>query len=272
LLPPGPSGKSLTPARLSASAYEDMRHCPYRFFALRLLRLRETEELDSEVGKREFGTWLHAVLRAFHEDLAAAPATDPAVRLAMIDRAAGQAGRALGLDPAGMVPLQAAWPGVRDGYLQWLATHEQDGWVFAAAESDRRVPLGAIELIGTIDRVDQRADGLRIVLDYKTENSQRTASRIKNPSEDTQLAFYAALLEDDELEAAYLNLSEKEGSRAFAQHDIVALRDALVQGIRDDMDRVAAGAPLPALGQGDACTWCAARGLCRRDFREEVSR
>jgi ATP-dependent helicase/nuclease subunit B len=271
LVPPGPSGQLLPLARLSASAYEDMRNCPYRFFALRLLRLRETEELDSEVGKREFGTWLHAVLRAFHEDLAATPAQDPAERLAMIDRAAERAGRELGLDPAGMVPMQAAWPGVRDGYLQWLTTHEEAGWVFASAESDRRVPMGAIELIGTIDRIDQRADGRRLVLDYKTENSQRTASRIKNSPEDTQLAFYAALLEDDELDAAYLNLSEKDGSKAFVQHDIVALRDALVLGIRDDMGRVAAGAPLPALGQGETCTWCAARGLCRRDFREEVS-
>ena len=266
---PAPSGRELPLTRLSASAYEDLRKCPYRFFALRLLRLRETDELDSEVGKREFGIWLHAVLRTFHEALAESPTRDPAQRLAMIDQAAGLAGRQSGLDPAGMVPLLAAWPGVRDGYLLWLGEHEAAGWAFDAAESERRVPLGPIELVGTIDRIDRRADGLRLVLDYKTENSQRTKDRIRSPCEDTQIAFYAALLEDDELEAAYLNLSEKEGSKAFMQKDIVALRDALVQGIREDMGRVAQGASLPALGQGDACTWCAARGLCRRDFRED---
>jgi ATP-dependent helicase/nuclease subunit B len=32
------------------------------------------------------------------------------------------------------------------------------------------------------------------------------------------------------------------------------------------MDRIAQGAPLPALGEGMACEYCAARGLCRKDF------
>ena len=28
-------------------------------------------------------------------------------------------------------------------------------------------------------------------------------------------------------------------------------------------------APLPALGEGSVCEWCAARGLCRKDFWNE---
>lgn len=27
--------------------------------------------------------------------------------------------------------------------------------------------------------------------------------------------------------------------------------------------------PLPALGEGSVCEWCAARGLCRKDFWNE---
>ncbi len=54
-------------ATLSATAYDDLRHCPYRFFALRQLGLRSRDELDAELGKRDFGTWLHAVLGTFHE-------------------------------------------------------------------------------------------------------------------------------------------------------------------------------------------------------------
>ena len=66
--------------------------------------------------------------------------------------------------------------------------------------------------------------------------------------------------------AAYLNLSEREGTRRFEQPDVTALRDQLLAGIQQDLGRVAAGAALPALGEGAACDWCAARGLCRRDF------
>jgi ATP-dependent helicase/nuclease subunit B len=34
----------------------------------------------------------------------------------------------------------------------------------------------------------------------------------------------------------------------------------------DDLARIEAGAPLAALGEGKVCDFCAARGLCRRDF------
>ena len=41
--------------------------------------------------------------------------------------------------------------------------------------------------------------------------------------------------------------------------------DAIAR-ILSDMARIAEGAPLPALGEGKACEYCAARGLCRKDF------
>ena len=42
-----PRAAALLPERLSASAVEALRECPYRFFALRLLHLQEPEELDA---------------------------------------------------------------------------------------------------------------------------------------------------------------------------------------------------------------------------------
>ena len=96
-----------------------------------------------------------------------------------------------------------------------------------------------------------------------------TAARIKEPFEDTQLAFYAALLTDDTLEAAYVNVGERDGTRTYAQPEVVEVRDALVHGILHDMRRIGEGASLPALGEGMACEYCAARGLCRKDFWEQ---
>jgi ATP-dependent helicase/nuclease subunit B len=93
-----------------------------------------------------------------------------------------------------------------------------------------------------------------------------TSQRIKPDAEDTQLAFYAALLPHDTLAAAYVNLGEKEGTKTYGQPEVVAQRDQLVQGILDDIARIGAGEPLPALGEGKACDFCAARGLCRKDF------
>lgn len=263
---PQPRGAELPLLRLSASAYEDLRRCPYRFFALRQLGLQESDELETEVDKRDFGLWLHAVLKTFHEALQAAPVADLPARLALINAAADEAARTMGLAEDEFLPFSAAWPLVRDGYLDWLAGHETTGARFEQAERWLEQPLGAVTLIGQIDRIDRLPDGAPLLIDYKTENQGKTRERIQEPTEDTQLAFYAALLPDDVLSAAYLNVGEREGTKHFEQTDVVAVRDALVQGILTDMGRIAAGAALPALGEGMACDFCAARGLCRKDF------
>ena len=263
---PQPSGDALPLARLSGTAYEDLRRCPYRFFALRQLKLQGADELDVTLDKRDFGNWLHLVLRHFHQTLQAAPVSEPVARQALLDTAAAQASTELGLSPAEFLPFAAAWPRVRSGYLQWLSTHEADGAAFVEAEAWKEAPLGRLKLVGKIDRIDRLRDGSALVIDYKTETPGITAQRVKTPLEDTQLAFYAALLSDDTLAAAYVNVGEKEGTRAYGQDDIVDLRDQLLEAIASDTTRIAAGAPLPALGAGKACDYCDARGLCRRDF------
>ena len=263
---PQPVGQALPVDRLSASSYEDLRRCPYRFFALRQLGLQASDELESELGKRDFGNWLHQLLCDFHETLKAAPAHDLRARVAMINIAAQHARKKLGLSDSEFLPFAAAWEPVRDGYLAWLAGHEATGACFDAAEIWREMPLGPLTLIGQIDRIDRDASGQALLIDYKTEPRSTTAQRIQSGSEDTQLAFYAALVEDDTLAAAYVNLGEKELTRTYEQGEVVELRDALIDGILIDMARIAEGAVLPALGEGKACAYCAARGLCRKDF------
>ena len=263
---PQPSGQALPVSTLSASAYADLRSCPYRFFALRQLRLQEADELDSELGKRDFGNWLHWLLNAFHEALKRAPDQDLRARAAMLNIVADEATKALGLTAEEFLPFSAMWPSVRDGYLGWLAEHEASGAVYAEGEVWKNMPLGKLTLVGKIDRIDQLPDASRWVMDYKTEAESATRARIKDGAEDTQLAFYAALLADDTLQASYVNLGETQATAAHAQPDIVELRDELIDGILSDMARIANGAPLLALGEGKACEYCAARGLCRKDF------
>ncbi len=262
---PRPCAAALAPQSLSASAYEDLRSCPYRFFALRQLGLRQVDELDVELGKKDFGLWLHAALRNFHVALAAAPTAEPVARRTLIDAAAQQATLGQGLSPAEFLPFASAWPRVREAYLGWLDGHEAQGMRFAQAELACNMALGKLQLQGRIDRIDRTGDGRAVVIDYKTESATKTVARVKAGSEDVQLPFYAALLSDDTLEAMYLHIGETTPTVALAQPDIVALRDALVQGVQDDLQRIAGGAPLPALGSGASCDYCAARGLCRKD-------
>ncbi len=263
---PMPMGRDLPFGELSASAYEALRTCPYQFFALRQLGLDDAPEIDVDVDKRDFGTWLHRLLYAFHTGLLETPTPDAAERRARLNACAEQAARALALPDDEFLPFMTLWPALRDGYLDWLARHEGTGARFVEGEVARAVPLGAVTLKGRLDRIDRLLDGRALVLDYKTERQDKTKKRVALGTEDTQLPFYAALLEDDELAAAYLSLAEREAPKDFAPADLVALRDALVEGILHDVQAIADGAPLPALGEGAACDWCAARGLCRKDF------
>ena len=266
---PTPSGAMLPLEKISTSVYEDLRRCPYRFFALRQLGLRSADELDVEVDKRDFGNWLHAVLGHFHEALAEAPTQDAQERTTLISEAAQRATREYGLSDAEFLPFAAAWPAVRDGYLEWLAGHEAGGAVFVESEPWKEQPLGNLRLVGRLDRIDRTSDGQSFVIDYKTESSNVTKERVKDPTEDTQLAFYAALVADDTLRAAYVNVGEKSsGTQTVEQPAVVEARDALVAGIISDFTRIAEGAALPPLGEGGVCDYCAARGLCRKDFWE----
>lgn len=270
--PPVPSAPSLMPTSLSASAYSDLRECPYRFFALRQLALGELAELDDAPDKRDMGNWLHGVLKAFHE-------ARPAPRELQIDREAMDAlatrvAAEMGLDTAAFLPFRAAWPSVREGYLRWLH-HEYEGQGaasprFELAEVALEATLGRWRIRGTLDRIDRQhsPEGeLAVVIDYKTETRGTTEDRIRQPMEDTQLAFYAALLPEDTLRAAYLSLGEGAAGAAWLeQTEVLAARHALREGLPHDLDRVAAGVAMPALGEGRACDFCAARGLCRKDF------
>ncbi len=282
VMPPQPVAPDLVPQRISASAYKQLRQCPYRFFALRQLRLSDAAELDDEPDARDLGNWLHRVLRRFHEDRRdQRPGRADDRR--QLDALARQEAEAMGLNAgeggAGFLPFEAQWPQLREGYLDWLVGHEAaegaDGPRFEAAEVDLQRDLGRWTLIGQLDRIDRlpvSQGGHAWVIDYKTEGRSKTTARRKHFDEDVQLAFYAALLPDQPVRAAYLSITDQRGTGDKAptlvvEHpDVTSAAERLVQGMAGDLDRIAAGAALPALGEGPVCEHCEARGLCRKDF------
>jgi ATP-dependent helicase/nuclease subunit B len=280
---PQPSAGDVLPESLSASAYQDLRDCPYRFFAMRQLRLIDAPELEAEPDQRDMGNWLHAVLRAFHEQRADARPGRDADR-ARLNQLADETAAAMGLNAgeggAGFLPYQAVWPALREGYLDWLPGFEAGeggpGPRFVQAEAALSASTGPWQLYGKLDRIDVQdsPEGpIPFVIDYKTESRIKTTERVKEPLEDTQLAFYAALLPDENLRAAYLSITDKRGDAAkdtptllIEQPEVLMAREQLREGLAHDMARVAAGQPMPALGEGRVCDFCAARGLCRKDF------
>jgi ATP-dependent helicase/nuclease subunit B len=269
---PLPRAGARWPDALSASAVEALRACPYRFYSRVLLGLGEAEELDREVAKREYGNWLHAVLFRFHEGRT--PGEGLAADRARLHAAARAEIEASPHGEADLLPFLASFETLVEPYLAWLHAREAAGWVWWQGEQDRSVAppaLGGLRLRGRLDRLDRAGDGRLQLLDYKTGSAARLKSQVSDRTEDTQLAFYAALLGGDEgvppdgIGAAYLAVDGREAPMEIAHKDVGATAQLLVDHLADELRRLKEGEPLQALGQGELCEHCEARGLCRRD-------
>ena len=269
-----PGAPALLPARLSASACEALRACPYRFFALNLLKLREDDELEREVEKRDYGTWLHEVLLAFHSTRDAP--SDAADEVAVLLALARTSQQTRGIVDADFLPFAASFESFAPRYIAWLHARDADGARWLSGETEVVMQddgLGGTELRGIIDRIDhidQRGNGGAALelLDYKTGSAAGLKEKVKEPLEDTQLAFYAALMRSRTelpLTARYLALDGSKGLEEVEHKGVEASAAALVEGLGADLRRLRAGAGLPALGVGSTCDFCAARGVCRRD-------
>lgn len=273
---PAPDAAELLPVRLSASAVEALRACPYRFHALDLLRLREVDELDDAVEKRHYGEWLHAVLHRFHCARDRPRPRDDEIGTLLEMGAALQA--ASGLDAAAFVPYRATFERFVPRYVDWLHARDRDGAQWREGEVEVEAAPAALDgvvLRGRIDRIDivATATGRALqLIDYKTGSAARLRSLVRQqPGEDTQLAFYAALVaaarpcSAADLQAAYLALDEGDGIEMLPHQGVAETARDLVDGLAHDLQRLRAGAGLPALGAGTLCEHCVVRGLCRRD-------
>lgn len=274
---PSPTVGGRLPRIWSASAVASLRQCPYQFFARVVLGLREDDELDDEVDKRDYGAWLHATLERFHAARQApGSVVDDVERLARAGRdaldaivAAGQA------DEAALLPYTAGFDAFARRYVAWLHGHEREGWRYEAGEVERTVVVDAesdgLGLRGRVDRIDRHATQAALhVIDYKTGAKDQLTRLVNQPLEDTQLAVYAALLQTSvppgtALTAAYLALDDANGITEIAHPNVTDTARELVHALVHERQRMLAGAPLPALGQGLVCEFCEARGLCRRD-------
>jgi len=274
------------PAQVTATSYEALRQCPYRFFATSVLGLREQDELEEGLDRSDFGIWLHEVLRSFHDQRQGqlAISTEAEDVQAWLD-AAQRVIKETGLDRDSQrpyfLPFQADLDRLARAYVKWLRGHEEGGWALQDAEriEQRELQVSdelSVRLYGQIDRIDARHhDGSKqhLVLDYKTGSLEGLKRKVATPLEDTQLAFYAALSDPQwAVSAAYLHLDVQD-VKQLDHPDVERSAQVLLEGLARDWTRLHAGAAMPALGEGSACTYCQARGLCRKDHwtLQEVS-
>lgn len=262
---PAPSAAGLTPVNLSASGYGSLVACPYQFFAGRMLKLSAIDELSDVPEKRDYGDWLHAILKTYHDRLQLEQTQEREELLREISQTLFE--QVLEKSPAAL-GYSVRWGKVIPAYVKWANEREAAGWQFEIGEIWREHQLiwndGAVLLRGRVDRIDRNSDGERVVLDYKTKTVSALSRRLKE-AEDHQLAFYGLLSEHPATSASYVALEiEREKTGDAAASDFPEWTLALKQEIIQNMQAIKMDAAMPAHGAESVCQYCDMRGLCRK--------
>lgn len=265
----------LLPQTLSASSYQRLIDCPFRFFAGDKLGLRESEEVSEGLEKRDFGIRVHRILQAFHSGIDGLPGpfTKPLTAENMDEAATvlhsiaeATFAHDIKLHPAAQGWLNL-WQRIIPLYLAWQQRREQHcSDIETELPLTRSVQTGAkLAIGGRIDRLDH-CDGKLSLIDYKTGSTPKKA-QVAN-GESVQLIFYALLTKQLPAEVMALKLGNEgvSDSVCFRDDELAALVEEENIRLNEIIDGLTEGAPMPAWGDTEICDRCEFDGLCRKEL------
>ncbi len=255
----------MIPQKISPSGYNALVACPYQYFARHVLHLNELDEVREELDKRDYGTWVHAVLQRFHEQIPLLQQHDRDDAEAVLRRTSDEVFAAgLAHDYLAQAWL-LRWQALIPAYLDWQLENEDAGWRYQGSEVPFEINVAQnLQLRGRLDRVDvyvNEPENLA-VLDYKTQSVQVLKNKLKEPGEDVQLACYAHVQAAGT--AAFVSLEDDTVLAVAPPDDIRDLAQFNIERLRTVFEEMREGAGLPAHGAEQICAYCEMRGLCRR--------
>ena len=279
---PALSTEMVKPVSVSPSAYRTLRECPYRYYATRILGLRERSVLDAEVDVSLVGQALHAALREFHQQLK----TKPLDIQNTGERVNVLAAQLKNISKKHFKPLLEAdgrwlgawveWESHIPLWIEWQLKREQEGWQFHDAEKhvgfDLQTQMGLIRIAGQVDRIDVNAQTHEAaVIDYKYSSESSIKKKQKNIEDDPQLVIYAKAINGDSIvdgalsaKASWVSVKDKDVGFHQDVDDLAIRMEHLPAQMIADIERVWSGAPLPASGPDSVCQYCQVRGICRK--------
>jgi ATP-dependent helicase/nuclease subunit B len=266
------------PHRISPSAYKALRECPYRYYATRLLGLREQAQLDAEVDLSLVGQTLHAALKSFYQGLRTNPYQgDTSKKKDYLENLLKN------ISLRHFQPLLeadgrwlAAWVqwGLQiPGWIEWQLKRESEGWIFydgeISVEFNLETRFGPLQVFGQLDRIDIHPKDGVAVIDYKYSTEASIKKKQKNIEDDPQLVIYAKALDGQQLvngatvqQASWVSIKEPDVD--LAVDDLETRMAELPAQIIADIERVWGGEVLKASGPDSVCQYCQVRGLCRK--------
>ena len=274
----GPPVAAATAQRGGAGLLKDMSDCAFRAFAKRRLDANQMEDPGAGLSPRDKGSIVHKAMEILWRELKsheALLALTPLERLDAIQAAVRQALVENGGSKAGFHPLEEQrLTALLQGWLDIETAREP--FTVLAQEQEREVSLGGLLLKVRMDRIDELADGRRVLIDYKTGEIKTKAWEGDRPAE-PQLPLYC--ISEEHSPAAVVFAQIRTGSLKFHGVKEVALEPFKKLGKGDWRQVLTALAQRFADGDAqvdprsaDTCRLCHLTALCRvRDLPPEDS-
>ncbi|MGE0876668.1 MAG: PD-(D/E)XK nuclease family protein [Burkholderiales bacterium] len=255
--------------RGGAKVLADQSACPFRAFARHRLAVRALEEPGPGLSAMDRGTLLHALMKRLWDELGGSAGLAGNVDAAIAKAAAGAVaeleieGRFAKLEEARLAKLAREWLEVE---------RSRAPFTVVAAEQERPIAIGALELSGRIDRLDRLEDGSHALIDYKTGKVTRSGWMGERP-DDPQLPLYAVAAAEDIGAVAFARLKTGEMKYSGYARDkgfVEAAKNwnGLIAGWKAELEKLA-----DDLAAGDArvdpkrlaqtCRLCDLQPLCR---------
>lgn len=281
-------------ARGGSGLIRDQAACPFRAFARHRLGAEGLEAPHAGLDALERGSLVHRVLAAAWDRLETKHALDgmaepdlqalleqvarEAVARFRRDRPETLAGRFARIEERRLARLAHDWLRLERG--------RGDFSVFAT-EDKRTIEVGGLQLGGRLDRVDETADGQRIVIDYKTRAPSAGAWLGQRPDE-PQLPLYLVAAEagaraiafaqvragDMKLVALAADKDILPGARTLPDGRLKRAADSWdgqLAAWRQELERLArefAAGNATVDPKPRACEYCDQKPLCRIHERE----
>ena len=266
------------PTSISPSGYKALRECPYRYYASRLLGLREQSSLDAEVDLSLVGQTLHAALKTFHHGLKSKPIegsqeTKRQQLEALLKDVSLKHFQALLNADGRWLAAWVQWESQIPDWIDWQLKREEEGWTFQDGEItvgfDLPTDHGLMRVSGNVDRIDLHPERGASVIDYKYSSEASIKLKQKNIEDDPQLLIYAKAVQGSSLihgakvhEASWVSI--KESRVELSVDDLKESIEELPSQMKADIDRVWSGDVLKASAPDSICQYCQVRGLCRK--------
>ncbi len=242
----GPALQSAEQIRGGAYLLSAQSACPFQAFGTFRLHAKPLEEPALGPDALERGSLMHAVLHAVWlelKDHAGLASRDISARRVLVSRCAAAA-----VDARAQALPEVYTPRVAELERERL-TRRVSAWLELEAkrppfrvresETEHRLKIGPLTLLTRIDRIDELADGGRLLLDYKT-GRVKLQSWLDERPDDPQLPLYA-LGERDGL-AAVSFACLKPGETGFVG---LAAREGMPEGIAVYAERRTRPADVP---------------------------